>query len=47
MFSLILRIPGTPTGLAEKLTQPQFNAEEATITAMCEVTGGKLFLAAC
>ena len=42
MFSLILQIPGTSSELNDKPPQCQLNAEDAPITAMCDVTGGKL-----
>ena len=41
MFSLILQIPGAAPDANEKLHQNQVNPEEAPITAMCDVTGGK------
>ncbi len=42
MFGIILRIPGTATGLNEKLAPVSFNPDDAPITAMCNVTGGKI-----
>ena len=42
MFSLILQIPGTTSELNDNSPQCQLNPDDAPITAMCDVTGGKL-----
>ena len=44
MFGIILHIPGTASGLNEKLAPPYFNPDDAPITAMCDVTGGEIIL---
>eukprot|EP00794_Sanderia_malayensis_P011193 gene11193-12367_t len=44
MFGLILRIPGTAAGLNEKIAPMSFNADDAPITAMCNVTGGRSYV---
>ena len=40
MYSLILRIPGSATGLAEKSNPNPFNVDDTPITRMCDATGG-------
>ena len=44
MFSLILQIAGSSSELSDKPPQSQISPEDAPITAMCDVTGGKLIL---
>ena len=41
MFCLILQIPGFTSELSDKPLQYQLNPEDAPITAMCDVTGGR------
>lgn len=41
MFSLVLQIPGSAWELSDKPAQSQLSPEDAPITAMCDVTGGK------
>ena len=40
MYSLVLRIPGSATGLAEKSNPSPFNVDDTPITRMCDATGG-------
>jgi len=44
VFSLILQIPGTTSELNDNSPQCQLNPDDAPITAMCDVTGGRSYV---